>query len=388
MKILFILEKRSPSGFDGVTMNFFYRCKGLEKKKIDYLGLYNSKDKMYKFCLKKNVNIRYLPFPGKSPKNILHKKFEILKFRKIIKGIIDENNITHVHVHNGYILDFLEKKWNVIITAHHHSAFTDNKPIKYFYPKLLANPKLLINKFYEKLIVFNYEKAKKIIAVSKASKKTLSTKYGIQNKKIEVIYNGIDNIRNSNENLKSIIKNKFKIKNTDKIILSVGRITKSKGVEDFCEVAKSFKDKENIKFIFVGAYRSKDYYNYIKKKYKNYVIFPGEISDVTSFYKISDIFLFLSHRESFGNVLVESMYFKIPSIVWNITALSEVVINNYNGYCCPFSEIDFVKKKLNHLINNKKEYQRISQNAFNRKDKFTIENNVNKFINFLSKIRL
>ena len=76
------------------------------------------------------------------------------------------------------------------------------------------------------------------------------------------------------------------------MILSVGRISKAKGVEDFCEIAKKFKNKPNIKFIFVGPYLDRNYYKYIKNKYKNLVIFPGETVDVSSFYKISDIFLF------------------------------------------------------------------------------------------------
>ena len=384
MKILFILEKRSKSGFEGVSKHLIYCCKELNKRKIDYLVLYNAKDKMYNYMLKHNIKITYLPFPAKSPKYILHKRFEISKFRKLIKKIVDTNSITHIHVLNAYILDFLEKKWNIKITAHHFNAFIKNEPIKYFYLKLLLNPRLLLRRFYEKLIVFNYKKADKVIAVSKAAKKTLIEKYVVQREKIKIIYNGVGDIRkNKNPNL----RNKFGIKKSDKVILSVGRITKAKGVEDFCEVAKKFKDGSNIKFIFIGAYNDQNYYKYIKNKYKNFVIFPGETVDVSSFYKISDIFLFLSHRDSFGLVLVEAMYYKLPAIVWNVTGLSEVVTNNYNGYCCPFGKLDTVYKKLNYLISNKIEYRRISTNAFNKKDMFTMSKHVDKFLNFILSLK-
>lgn len=382
MKILFILEKRSKSGFEGVSKHLIYCCKELNKRKMDYLILYNAKDKMYNYMLKRNINIIYLPFPAKSPKYILYKRFEIFKFRKLIKKIVDKNNITHIHVQNAYILDFLEKSWNIKITAHHYSAFIENEPIKYFYLNLLLNPRLLLRKFYEKLIVFNYIKADKIIACSKAAKKTLIKKYVAQRDKIEIIYNGVRDIRKKkNINLRK----KFGIKHSDKVVLSVGRITKSKGVEDFCEIAKRFKDKPNIKFIFVGPYIDQNYYNYINDKYRNLVIFPGESFDVSNFYKISDIFLFLSNRDSFGLVLVEAMYYKLPAIVWNVTGLSEVVTNNYNGYCCPFGKIDTVYKKLNYLISNKTEYRRISTNAFDKKNMFTMPKHVDKFLNFIQK---
>jgi len=169
------------------------------------------------------------------------------------------------------------------------------------------------------------------------------------------------------------------------VVLSVGRITKAKGVEDFCEIAKRFKDKPNIKFIFVGPHIDQNYYNYINDKYRNLVIFPGESFDISNFYKISDIFLFLSNRDSFGLVLVEAMYYKLPAIVWNVTGLSEVVTNNYNGYCCPFGKIDTVYKKLNYLISNKTEYRRISTNAFDKKNMFTMPKHVDKFLNFIQK---
>jgi len=183
------------------------------------------------------------------------------------------------------------------------------------------------------------------------------------------------------------LRNKFGIKKSDKVVLSVGRITKAKGVEDFCEIAKKFKDKSNIKFIFVGTYSDQNYYKYIKNKYKNFVIFPGESFDVSSFYKISDIFLFLSHRDSFGLVLVEAMYYKLPAIVWGVTGLSEVVTNNYNGYCCPFGKLNIVEKKLNYLLSNKMEYQRISINAFNKKDMYTISKHIDKFLKLVLSLR-
>jgi len=386
MRILFILEQRTKSGVEGVSSHLIYCCKELNRRKIDYLVLYNAKDKVYKSMKRQNINVAYLPFPAKSPKNILHKRFVILKFRKLIKKIIDKNNITHIHVNNAYILDFLKKNWNIKITAHHYNAFIENDRIRYFYPNLLLNPRLLLRKFYEKLIVFNYKKADKIIAVSKAAKKTLIEKYGAKKEKIKIIYNGV-NIK-STKNISNLRK-KFKIRKLDKVILSVGRITNAKGVEDFCEIAKKFKYKSNIKFIYVGEAEDENYNRYIKNKYKNLVIFPGVVTatDLLSLYKMSDVFLFLSHRDSFGLVLVEAMYFKLPAIVWNVTGLSEVVTNNYNGYCCQFGNLNTVENKLAYLLSNKTEYQRVSTNAFNKKDIFTVSNNIDKFLKLILSLK-
>lgn len=383
MKLLIILEKRAPSGFEGVARQVFYRCLEFNKRKIDYLVLYNGKDEMYKSLLKNNINIKYLPFPAKSIKNLFHQKLTIFKFRKKIKKIVKKNKISHIEVHGAYLLDFLEKKWDVKIIAYHHNAFIKNDPIKYFHINLLLQPRLLLKKFYEKLIVFNYSKADKVIAVSNAAKKTLIDKYGYSEKKenIKVIYNAVSK---TNIEKKYDLRKKFKIKKTDKVILSVGRISKAKGVEDFCEVAKTFKNNINIKFIFVGEGLDQNYSNYIKNKYESFVLFPGKSFYVSNFYKISDIFLCLSHRESFSLVSVEAMHYKLPAIVWNVTGLSEVITNNYNGYCCSFGKIQSVIKKLNYLLNNKVEYERISLNAYKKKDMFSISKNVDKFLKLIN----
>ena len=77
------------------------------------------------------------------------------------------------------------------------------------------------------------------------------------------------------------------------------------------------------------------------------------------------------------------MYFKLPAIVWNITGLSEVVTNNYNGYCCSFGKLNIVQKKLKFLLSNKKAYQKISLNAFKKKDLYTISIHVDKFLKLI-----
>jgi glycosyltransferase involved in cell wall biosynthesis len=382
MKILFLKDQRSKSGNEGTAKIVLSRCIELNKRNIDYLVLYHAKDKFYRTMLKNDIRVKYLPFPKKSPKYIFHKRFIILKFRKKIKKIIEMNKITHIHVFHSYLLDFLEKKWGLKITADCYEAFQNNEKFRVFFSNLFLGPRLFIRSIYEKLIVNNYEKASIVIAASKAAKKTLIKKYGVKKEKVKILYNGVDELKILDDKNKKIRK-KFNIGYSDKIILSVGRVSKAKGVEEFCEIAKSFKNKKNIKFVFVGGYLNKSYWKDILSKYQKFVIFPGEVDDVSSFYMISNIFLFLSRRESFGNVLVEAMQFHLPSIVWNITGLKEVIIDNHNGYCCPFGKIEYVKKKINHLLNNKIDYQKISHNAYIQKNEYSVKKNVDKFLYLL-----
>ena len=385
MCILFIKEQRCDSGIEGIGKNIIYRCTELNKRGIDYLVLYNALDQLYDLMIANRVNVIYEPFPPKSFKYILHKRGVVYKFRKKFLDIIRLYKITHIHVHNAYILDFLSKSWNIPITAHHHSSFSVNEPIRYLNFSSIWNPKVFLKKFYEKLVVFNYNKSDRIVAVSNGSRKTLIDKYGAEEKKIIVVYNGITKI---NFNHYKDIKDELGFCEEDKVILSVGRITQSKGVEDFCEVAKSFSEIRNLKFVFVGGNICDEYSNNIKSKYSQWVTFTGVRSDILRFYKSSYIFLFLSHREACPNVVIESMSFKLPVIGWNVTGVSELIRDCNNGYICPFGDIDAVHKKIRILLSDDREYQRISQNACLEKNKYTIEENTDKILDIFKKIPL
>jgi glycosyltransferase involved in cell wall biosynthesis len=383
MRILFIKEQRCLSGIEGIGKNIIYRCIELNERGVDYLVIYNALDELYELMLANKINVIYLPFPPKSVKYILYKRYVVYKFRNKFQDLIKLHNITHIHVHNAYILDFLSKSWNVPITAHHHSSFSVNEPIRYFNFSSILKPKVFLKKFYEKLIVFNYSKSERIVAVSMGAKKTLIDKYCADKTKINVVYNGITKI---NVNQYKDIKNDLGFSENDKVVLSVGRITQSKGVEEFCEVAKSFSKIKDLKFVFVGGNICDEYSNNIKAKYSKWVTFTGVRSDILRFYKSSYIFLFLSHREACPNVVIESMYFKLPIIGWRVPGVSELVKDNHNGFICPFGDLDAVQKKLKVLLADNKEYQRIANNAFLEKNKYTIEENTDKIFDIFKKI--
>ncbi|QKF81089.1 glycosyltransferase family 4 protein [Halarcobacter ebronensis] len=373
MKILFIKEQRTKSGIEGSAKNVFYRCIELNKRNIPYLVLYNAKDEFYTLMLENNVNVKYVNFPSMSIKSI----FKIREVKKRIQDIIEEEKIIHIHVHFPYLLSFLDKKWNIPITIHHHNAFNENKILEFFNIKEILYPKKVLKNLYNKLIGFDFSKADRCIAVSYAAKQTASFKYGMKSDKIDVVYNGITQI---NENNYKSLKKELGYNDSDILILSVGRVTKAKGVEDFCEVAKYFSNKTNYKFIFVGGYNDINYYNSIIEKYNKYVNFLGLRKDVFNLYKTSDIFLFLTHREACPNVIIEAMNFSLPTIGWDVVGVNELVKNDLNGLICKFGDIKSICDSLEKVINDKKLYDIYSKNSLLEAKKYTIEENTDKIL--------
>ncbi len=117
-------------------------------------------------------------------------------------------------------------------------------------------------------------------------------------------------------------------------ILFVGRIAPNKKHEDIVRAFAHYKKYVNPKsrLIFVGNDRGIEKYGECIRKYVNAlqiddVVFTGHISfsEVLSYYKIAHVFLCMSEHEGFGVPLVEAMYFNVPIIAYDSSAVAETL---------------------------------------------------------------
>jgi glycosyltransferase involved in cell wall biosynthesis len=115
-------------------------------------------------------------------------------------------------------------------------------------------------------------------------------------------------------------------------LLFVGRVAPNKKIEDLIKLSTYFKNYFTSKFrlIIVGKTdRVKRYYYQLLqlvedlKLDRKEVIFTGHIdfSQLISYYKVADLFLSLSEHEGFCVPLLESMFFQLPILAYNCTAI-------------------------------------------------------------------
>ena len=131
MKILFLKDKRSPSGIEGAATYLLKLCKILNKIKIPYLVLYGGNQDIYfKQMIKNKINIRYFEFPKETPKNFL-RLFKIMKIRKKLDNLIIKEKITIVNSHFPHLHFFLNQNLKIPLFSHWHGAQpkNENKPI-------------------------------------------------------------------------------------------------------------------------------------------------------------------------------------------------------------------------------------------------------------------
>ena len=118
-------------------------------------------------------------------------------------------------------------------------------------------------------------------------------------------------------------------------LLFVGRIAPNKKIEDLIKIFYYYK-KINLKsrLFIVGSYEGMEkYLARLHKLVKNLdlsdVVFTGHVSfeELIAYYRMADVFLCMSEHEGFSVPLIESMYFNIPIIAYNATAVPYTLAN-------------------------------------------------------------
>lgn len=206
----------------------------------------------------------------------------------------------------------------------------------------------------------NYCKA--IIGVSEYDKKNLLMENITHN--VGCIYNGIYKPI-SNDMVEMIFLKSYK-----KSILCIARLSKPKRFDIFLEIAKLLP---NYAFVWIGNQ------NDINNLPSN-VFCLGNITNAGRYNKYIDLFVLPSDYEGLPIVILEAMSFGKPIVASNVGGISEIVINDINGYTVENSPEKFAKK-IEYILENKDVYQRFSQNSLERfKKDLTVEKMLNKYI--------
>lgn len=186
------------------------------------------------------------------------------------------------------------------------------------------------------------EAADKVIAVSNLVRNRCVNQYYIDPKKILVVYNAVE------FNERPSLQEHFEIKQHDRVVLFLGRVTLQKGPDYFIEAARKVIDIDpNVKFIIAG---SGDMLPHIIERAAelgigNKVIFPGFVNreQGDQLYRMADVFVMPSVSEPFGLVPLEAMYQGTPVIISRQSGVSEVL---NHALKVDFWDVDDIANKI------------------------------------------
>ena len=165
--------------------------------------------------------------------------------------------------------------------------------------------------------------AKKIISVSKSTKKDLVELYEIPEKKIEIIYEGVNKKQKTRNNEQYVRYKPY--------LLFVGRLGERKNVQGIISAFEILKEKYQIphKLVLVG--KAGFGYEKIKEKierskYGKEIIELGFVSqdEKENLMAGADIFVFTTFYEGFGLPILEAQILGVPVVTSNVSSLPEV----------------------------------------------------------------
>jgi glycosyltransferase involved in cell wall biosynthesis len=225
-----------------------------------------------------------------------------------------------------------------LIVNHFPTGLASTLPLPIYYFKLLG---------YKFILKRAAKNAKKIIAVSNATKNEIIDHLKIDTEKIDVIHEGVDNKLSGNWKLE--IGN-WKLKNLpSKFFLYVGNAYPHKNLERLLQALNILiSEYPNISLICIGK---EDYfYKRLSSKVQSMklsgkVIFLQNVSDeeLSNLYQNALALILPSLMEGFGLTVLEAMANKCLVLASNIPSLQEVCGDNAI-YFNPYSIKDMAKK--------------------------------------------
>lgn len=169
-----------------------------------------------------------------------------------------------------------------------------------------------------------YNRADKVLAVSKTTAEVLHRELKVPLHKIELFYNSIDTERyRTTPVIKKQARKRLKIEADEFVVIGVGQVQPRKRLDVFAEMARALP---KVRFIWVGgmpfgkvAADSRAMQNMIDTAPSNLEITGVlPLNQVVQFYQAADIFVLPSHQETFGLVIVEAAAAGLPIIVRDI----------------------------------------------------------------------
>lgn len=316
-----------------------------------------SNNKRLAFTNQENINIR-------TPKKTFDKILKSLWRTSKIKNDLKNDQIQLFHGLSHELPIGIEKTDIKTVVTIHDLIFIR-------YPQFF---KTIDRKIYFQKFSRSCKVANRIIAVSQQTKKDIVDFFNIDEKKIDVVYQGCNKVFKEKISLekKQIITQKYNI--PKQFILYVGTIEERKNL---ITILKCLKELPNQKLVIIGDgkhYKQKclEYIN--KNKLKKQITFLKNITieEMASIYQSAEMLIYPSVFEGFGIPIIEALYSKTPVITSKGGCFAEAG-GPESIYIDPYS-VEQMKKAISKIKNNKEQNQLQIQIGFEHAQQFNDEN--------------
>ena len=379
----FIKENESKKNID-ITIFSIYDEKAYEKAKL----YNNTKVKFIKSIKIIGLFDKLIYFIAK---NIL-KKEKTMSYRYICQRLFFLNKVSKYLKEENYDKVLLENHATLFLALKWRTNYKKYDK-KYYYH--LHNE--ITNDYGCTEII---KKCKNIICVSNYIVKQTKKHFNINaNDNFDVLKNCIDEtefIGKISEQKISELRDKYKIKKNEKVLLYTGRLTKEKGIKELLLAIKNVKNT-NFKLLIVGSFFfdtniKNDFITEIEniiKDVKDKVIFTGFIpyTDIPNLYKLADIAVLPSIWDDPAPLtIIEALKSGLPIITTYSGGIPEyvrkenaIILNKENRN----ELIENLTYNIDELLANENKINEMSKKSIEFSKELTLEN---YYKNFLKKL--
>ena len=301
-------------------------------------------------------------------------------FEKSIPNVLKEHQIDLFISPDGYASLNVDVPQMVTI---HDLAFEHYK----------QHTPFLVYQYYKYFVPKFCQKATTILAVSEFTKQDIIKRYGIDEKKIEVVYNGFENSKQSKvSGMQSKALTAYCLLNT-KYFIFIGAIHPRKNVLGLLKAYEHFKStfSQEHQLVIIGrkAWMNDELEKFYQQmKFKKEVVWIEQIERNDLLQVLQDAFalVYPSFFEGFGIPIIEAMSFGVPVIISNVSCMPEVA-GNAAVLVNPNNSSD-IATAMNELVINENLRNGLIQKGKVRAQDFDWNISAKKIVHIIHKLQL
>lgn len=200
---------------------------------------------------------------------------------------------------------------------------------------------------------------------------------GVQRDRIFVSHNSVAPPRTVTIDEQQALRTKLGIAGDERVLLSVGRLSKEKGHADLIEAVSmlrqlGFSERFDLVIVGDGPERERLQSSIKARRLDGHVIFAGQVDDVLPYYAIADVLALPSHSEGSPNVLFEAMAAGLPIVATRVGGVPEIATEE-TAILVPAREPHTFAEALHRVLTQPELAQSLSANATVRVADFSPE---------------
>jgi len=159
---------------------------------------------------------------------------------------------------------------------------------------------------------------KKVIAVSDEVKCDIESNYQVNQDKIAVLYNGVDQQRfhpSRRAKVGDTLRARWKVPSEAQLVLFVGSGFSRKGLDRLITIWHRPPLSQAYLMVAGDDGRMGHYQNWAKSVAGERILFVGRQDDIENYYAMADLVALPALQEAFGNVVLESLASGVPVVV-------------------------------------------------------------------------